>query len=790
MSFLFGSSDNKATEPPKPFGTDTARASTNQQARPVPYFAGKVRVALTWLCGPFNTHNDPVESTEGKESIVTGYNYFTSIAGLVCMGPVDALYAIYMNGDLLWGAKPPYTTAALQRGVTDYADLTIRNQLGGLDRARIYWGTEAQGADPTLATSPNQHPYYRGFCYIVFKDLWLGYNQTNVQNIEVVVGRWPQPSWLTPAAQLNGECNPIAFLGDLAQHPRAGLQLNDAFLDTTVLNASATRLRDEAFVFSPFLNRAQEFKQVLLQSCEHFDGFAIGTTEGKFAVKLTRPPAVTDVLPVVELADMASRPEFSPEDWSTVQTQATVNYTNAKIGLQSDSTPVWRDGAARLINNGVDPLVMERPWITNDKVAKEVAKAAGQLSALPSCPGKVKLFKKGTLWDDLQPGALFKFDYPQRTVAAMIFRVTERRQSNPAKPQFDISFIADFSYLYPAVGGITALPDAGNREEAPAPADFQFVRIVELPLALCPSGKLSLAVLAARSQTTLAGFNVFLARNVNDEVLDSYVQLETVMRFAQHGILAEEFLVTRPMIDQAIGLVVQLDGVDLSLPEQTLFDAFSDTYLIFIDGEIFSMISAEIISEHTYRIYVVRSRFATARETHGVGSDVFIVAKSAITALQHPQLAVNNSSTLKLQPFSKEAFIDLADVEPRELFITGFMFEQFLPANLRVNGMLNESTYAAGGEVVIKWTLTDPGRELYEPHLYKRYTYFEFYDTSVSLLARYVAPEGVDTLTLSNAALIALLGGEVDFQVVAGTKISTDLFDYYTNAVENNVTKV
>ena len=53
MSFSSSSGDNAEARKPKPLGVDSKRLSTNEQARPIPYFAGKQRLAVTFISQVF-----------------------------------------------------------------------------------------------------------------------------------------------------------------------------------------------------------------------------------------------------------------------------------------------------------------------------------------------------------------------------------------------------------------------------------------------------------------------------------------------------------------------------------------------------------------------------------------------------------------------------------------------------------------------------------------------------------------------------------------------------------------
>ncbi|MCZ7641384.1 MAG: hypothetical protein M5U12_38180 [Verrucomicrobia bacterium] len=215
------SSDLTPAPPPKALGKDPATLSTDEHGRPVPYLAGRARLGLTWISEPWGVRSVPVRKKVGKKTQTTGYNYYASFAGLLCLGPVQTLHAILVDDELAWNGP-------LQAGTSDHAEITVE----GRGALTLYWGTATQTADADLAASGVAHPAYRGQCYAVFNDWLLGENRAQVPNLEFELSRVPTVDWLGIAAALNGEVNPVAALAELFTDSRFGAGLPLALLDT------------------------------------------------------------------------------------------------------------------------------------------------------------------------------------------------------------------------------------------------------------------------------------------------------------------------------------------------------------------------------------------------------------------------------------------------------------------------------------------------------------------------------------------------------------------------------
>lgn len=517
MSFLFGGgTKGLPAAGQKPMGSDFHRASTSESARPVPVIVGKQRIGLTFITDVFKERAAAVTQTIGKQKTKAGYNYYASFAAVACIGRVDALHDVFLNGDSVY-ADTTVITALTLTNVGTLATFTTRNAHGlttgdvvlveganelafngshtitvtspttftfvcievpsatpatgtitarlkldpvfrdidhpdyvdivipDFGEMRLYWGTESQAADAYLQTSNVRHPAYRGVCYAVFRELFLGFNQTNVQNVELTVAKYPKADW-HDIDEIDGDANAVAFIGDILQNPRGGLALPTARLDTVTLLDTADKIETEGLGFSPLLMRKTEGRQVLVQAMEYLDAYPTVSADGKLAIALARKPT-GDLLEIVD-ADLTARPTFSQDDWSAAHSETNVKFTNREFDFKEDAPPPWRDPGTRDIIGEPSPLNLDRSWVTNPTVAEAMVKSAGRAAALPPLNGSLKLRKRGTMFTDLVPGVMFTLNVTGRDCSNLIFRVIERNWPDAMKPEFTVSFKLDRSYLY------------------------------------------------------------------------------------------------------------------------------------------------------------------------------------------------------------------------------------------------------------------------------------------------------------------------------------------------------
>lgn len=522
---MFGSVGKKPQEEQKPLGLDARRSSTNQEARPVPWFAGKQRLGLTFISDVFKEKAVAVTQTVGKQKTKSGDNFYASFGMAACVGPVDGFHDIYLNDDSVYASEVKIQASSLT-GVAGVATFTTKNAHGlatgselivdgakegdyngsaiitvtgpktftypllgspstpatGSIYARLKldpilrvdepdpvnitipdygtalfaWGTADQPVDALLNSSGIEHPPYRGISKITFDQLFFGFNQMSVQNIELTLSRAPVASWhaLEP---IDEDANPVAAICDFLQHPLVGIGLRDEQFNQALMIAAGEQLKTEGMGISPFIDRQQSAAEFLSHMLDHIEGSLLQDAEGKLYVHLNRAPASVDV--VVTDADTTARVRFTPPDWTSACAITEVKFSNRDRAFKDD---VVRHRAPEVfaITGERNKKTLDLPFITKRSTAVAVAKSAGRINALPSLGGSAKIRLHGTLFDDLAPGNLFSFNLSTRDTTGLVFRVSERTLDDQALPEFAIKFQVDRSYLFSPPAPATLTVDA------------------------------------------------------------------------------------------------------------------------------------------------------------------------------------------------------------------------------------------------------------------------------------------------------------------------------------------
>jgi hypothetical protein len=582
------------------------------------------------------------------------------------------------------GAIIPAETATAQNGRKIYAlthldplvagtDLETQLTIPDFGTCEIAWGTQAQQPNTYMnSVSGIQHPAYTGQIRIVFHQIFLGFNQTNAQNVEAVFERIPTFDWMSnPAHALvdsnYGTCNPAAIVADLLLNPRAGLHLTEADLNLASFDAAQEQLFAEGVGLAPLWDRADELRSALLSVLENVDASLVPDSNGLLMLVLSRQPVSP---PIVSDADLSALPEFPGEDWSNVVTRTYLTFVDPDAGWVKDIV-CWSDTAAVEGKARSEPQTLDRPMVTSRPLANQLVALFGAIAALPKKTGKLSLVWDDDLYDALAPGNAFQFTYDLRPALNTIYRLTSRSIPDPAKPVFEVEVAIDRSYLYSPTmpsfdvqsKSIILGPVTPALQPIPAPPPSA---IVELPVALCPDNQPAIAALVCRGTSSDTYASLFLGRNFvfNGSPPDSYLPLTIVKGFAMNGGLSADFLAATaftaitnalpaeaanpnpfPLVD---GLQLQLAGVDLVLPDVCDFDALANSLLLFVGNEIMSVAEATMNAAGAYTLTVIRGRFGTPIEDHHAGDEVWVVSLVDLRPLQHAHFLAGNDAQFKL----------------------------------------------------------------------------------------------------------------------------------------------
>jgi len=293
------------------------------------------------------------------------------------------------------------------------------------------------------------------------------------------------------------------------------------------------------------------------------------------------------------------------------------------------------------------------------------------------------------------------------------------------------------------------------------PDDFN---IIELPLGF--AGQLALAAMVTRPIQSTALARIYLGANygIDDNPVDSYSQVATVQQFAFKGQVFENYPDNTNIIDDVLGLTVQLNGLDTVLPALNSFDALTNKLLVFAGNEIMSVIAAPMVVPGRYELSVIRGRYGTAIENHPADQPVYIVLRESITPLIHPHFIPGNTARFKVVFGDR----NIADADAYDYAIAGSAFELPPPQAITINGTAFDRSPAPTDVLQVEFILPDAGAHL--PHYAKAYSRIDFHVNN-ALKRSELVPWPATTLAVAWEDITDL--PKQDFEVHAATHVDT-----------------
>lgn len=507
------------------------------------------------------------------------YDYFGTIAGIVCAGPVDELVEILVDGKTVWptAAKwksgTSYTTGNLvqDKGVvykatsnhtanagnrppnaSTWTRYTITRALSanpvaltveGFGMAYLYWGTSTQTLDAVgeATLSAKGHPPYRRQCVLVLKDFLFGRERVSAPNVEAIVRKYPSQTMVTgdAAGLTDGQSNPIAALADLYTDPvfGAGLVPNAVGApNSTSWNAAAGSLHTDngKLYISPILQRAQSLRQITAAMLAYCDGWLRFATDGTIEAGRfphnAAPPSFT-AANTIDFHDLIEEANYDAAGWSQTFNQAVVKFVD-RARAYKDAAVASVNGYNLTVTGEPRSVTVDRPWITRRQQASDQAAEHGKINAEPRLSGS--LVVRAEKAAAIRQGDQFLLTHDALAVS-IVCRCLHKDLAQPPAGRVTIQFENDRAAA-PVPYQPTPVADEGTEFDANETLSLQ--QIFQPPPALI-EGDTDAAVvpLVARTSNLTTGANVWLRQ----ADLSGFYKLGSLTQFAIYGTLQQNY---------------------------------------------------------------------------------------------------------------------------------------------------------------------------------------------------------------------------------------------------------
>jgi hypothetical protein len=612
------------------------------------------------------------------------YDYYGTLAGAVCMGPVDGLVAVVVDGVAVY--EPVYPLAA----AGNYTDLT-----SGIDAKwftaggylRIYWGTELQTTD----TAISEHPPYRGVCYIVAKNFLFGREKTTAPNVEVIVQRRPRPPTslvhADSTALVDGQANPAAIAAELLTGPRLAGWPADGCDATSWLAVSAalqaSTLAQQVSFASLLITERSELRRVIREILQAAD---LWVRERNGIIEIGQSERGGDVseLPLITHVDMTEAPRIKAEGWSDVPGRVIVKYHDRS--RWKAASEAWDNPVARLIDSVGKEVTIDADWCTRRDQAQRLAAAWMRRLGGPGTEIVVTCRRQKVM--GLLPGDRVRVDVdpePADEVGLSVSGLIVDREEDGGD---DVTLVIESDRL--------ASPETYVAEiEATAPQAIEVPPIEHaLAIALPPAGwgmPPAVAVLATRPDPSIVGMVVALMSEDDSEVVELGTQPGFAVRVTPPDgdpVPPEQGYFDLSLQDGLHG--PDADLVSLEDPQDEI-EARADRLLLVLaaldedgavaiddDGqpimEFCSLYAREVGGDEDYRWYALRGRLGLPARTWQLTTAVgWIVPAANLRPWRHEDfdallLGSGDPAVLRLRSFS--ALAEDEDSSPPQIRVT------------------------------------------------------------------------------------------------------------------------
>ena len=638
------------------------------------------------------------------------YNYYGTLAGGICVGPVDELVCIILNGQQVWPqgkawavgltitagqlyvfdaqtwvAQTNHTSASgnapgsspafwleytFARGTNAYDDFSITASDGThYGQFRLYWGTTAQTVDFYLQSANNdggtmghigtgdQHPDYKGICYCVLLDFLFGQEVQSGPNLEVVVRRKPNQSLITgsPAAITDGQCNLAAALVEILTDKNL-LGLPTGMVDTTSFQATANYLDTNlaACGASILIDSSDGLRSVLDKIMAMVDGYIrFNSSTQKIELGIYVHGQIPTSYTQLTADQLTAIPKFSSTSWQDTKSRATVRFNSRQLAY-AQTTEQVDDPRAFFVLQAVREIALDRPFITRD--AQAVIHGRETLRVIGHAQTEGELQVRREFARTIRAGDYVFVDLDLEPGGAQVlqfFRVKQRKI--PATGPITLSIVAD-NTLAPVPWNSTAPVIVPQNAIVPAITSF---RVLEVPTVLA-GARGNLIVLAQRPNSLIVGAQLYFDTNPSG----TFSLLGTFANFAARATLHTALTTAATTLD----VDVDMSQVDAAYFTQQYSpnDATNDTMLALVVAvetapdagqvaesggfqvlEICSVSATSLTSAGRYALTVLRGRRNTpATAFPTANTEVWLMPRALLTFFSNAMFDVIRANRL------------------------------------------------------------------------------------------------------------------------------------------------
>lgn len=365
-----------------------------------------------------------------RKKTVTGYNYYGSMAQVVCFGEVTTLHRI-TNGETEIFAGPILSSSADGDGKT-----VLNTTIGTI---RFYWGKAAQNVDSVLAllqldlgSGPQSVPMprWKNVCYAVCVDVAFG-AQVSPPTLKFEIER--KLNLLTLSAHdINGDAVLPEVIYDWLTNSLYGSGIPAAKINTASFVTAAEAVITEGLGVSPFEDANTTLGELLGKLRPYIDCHLYFEV-GQIFIKLVRKESEVGIVSIDE-TDLTDEPKPANEGWLNTWNFTTIKFTDRENEWQDGAVEPYDDPANAAITQERISKELDYSYVTLRSVAKKLSRRKGIAAGIPAMIWKLSLLPS---FKTLIPGQIFKLTYAKRGITNRLMRVIRRGKPNNNQIEID-----------------------------------------------------------------------------------------------------------------------------------------------------------------------------------------------------------------------------------------------------------------------------------------------------------------------------------------------------------------
>lgn len=522
---------------------------------------------------------------------------------------------------------------------------------------------------------------YRGLCYAVFKQLYVG-TSNYPKPMAFVVRRCPDPLGQgSGVANISGDANPALVVYDLLNSIDYGLGIPAVRIDPTSFSAAASTLASEGLGVSMQFDTQASADQLIGEVLRHCDGLLYSDpATGLWTIVLARGGYDPTTLPVLTVDNVLATPDFSRGSWSETTNLVNIRYSSRAANFDDRSMRAY-DPANISVTGEVRPQTIDFKGLSSETAAALVAIRV--LKTLTYPLSKVKLVTNRTAWK-FRPGGLFRFTWVPLGIVNQVFRITRIAYGELTDGKITMDAVEDIFGISSAA--FVAPPSSGWVNPAGAPLPNSHEKILETPIDILvteemPAGINVLAICVRDPSVGASQYEIW------PDVGGGFYDSNTSGNFAPYGVLADDYPAATVANDPTGFKLSATGGIDLHLLEAILpATLLNASQLAMIDDEIVAWQTPTLNGDGTISISnVLRGLFDTVPADHTTGAPVYFFS-GACAFLNQVAFTTDRTVSGKFLPMNSFGTLPLASASSNTITTASRFADPYPPGNVRVQG--------------------------------------------------------------------------------------------------------